>query len=46
MGAFLGILIGSYVPKLWGSGAFSFSSVIFGGLGGILGIILVYKLLG
>jgi len=43
--AFVGSIIGSYIPTLWGAGYFSFSSVFFGGVGGVLGIILVYKYL-
>ena len=41
---FIGTTIGTYIPTLWGAGFFSFSSVFFGGVGGVLGIIIVYKL--
>jgi len=38
IGMFIGSAIGSYVPALWGAGVFSFSSVLLGGVGGLLGI--------
>ena len=40
---FLGGLIGGYIPVLWGAGFLSISSLIFSTLGGIAGIILVWK---
>ena len=40
----IGGTIGAYIPLLWGDSAFSFSSVIFSGIGGIGGIWLGYKL--
>ena len=43
MAAFVGSIIGSYIPTLWGAGFLSFSSILFSGIGGILGIIIVYK---
>jgi hypothetical protein len=36
--------IGSYIPALWGGSLFSFTSIILGGAGGILGIYLGYKI--
>lgn len=44
LAGFVGSIIGSYIPTLWGAGLFSFSSVFFGGVVGILGIIIVYKI--
>lgn len=44
IGMFVGSALGSYVPSLWGSGVFSFSSIIFGALGGFAGIWLGFKL--
>ena len=41
--AFVGSMIGAYIPRLWGAGSFTFSSVLFSGLGGIAGIIIVWK---
>lgn len=43
MAAFIGSIIGGYIPKLWGAGFLSFSSVFFSAVGGILGIVIVYK---
>lgn len=40
----IGTFAGAYVPLLWGGDSFSFSSVIFSGIGGIGGIWLGYKL--
>jgi len=40
----IGSTIGGYIPTLWGSGFFSFSSVILTAVGGILGIWLGYRL--
>ncbi|MBX4181671.1 hypothetical protein KW807_02290 [Candidatus Parcubacteria bacterium] len=44
LGAAIGSTIGSYVPTLWGAGMVSFSSVILGGVGGIVGIYIFYKI--
>lgn len=44
IGAFLGSTIGSFIPLLWHASLFSFSSIIFSGIGGILGIIGAYKI--
>lgn len=43
--AFVGSIVGGYIPALWGAGFLSVSSLIFSTLGAILGIILVYKFL-
>jgi uncharacterized membrane protein YeaQ/YmgE (transglycosylase-associated protein family) len=40
----IGSSVGSYIPKLWGAGLFSFSSILFGALGAILGIWIGFKL--
>jgi hypothetical protein len=45
IGGFVGSLIGGYVPALFGVGMFSVSSVIFSGVGGIIGIVLAMKLI-
>jgi hypothetical protein len=42
--SFIGSLIGGYIPALWGGGLFSMSSLFFGGIGAIAGIIIAYKL--
>ncbi|MDD5032859.1 MAG: hypothetical protein PHC85_01965 [Candidatus Pacebacteria bacterium] len=44
IGLFLGSIVGSYIPALWGAGIFSFSSIIFSGIGAILGIWVGFKL--
>lgn len=36
--------IGGFIPLLWGETAFSFSSLIFNGIGGIFGIWLAYRI--
>ncbi|MCJ7805817.1 hypothetical protein MUP46_04230 [Patescibacteria group bacterium] len=41
--ALIGSVIGAYIPALWGAGLFSFSSVIFSAIGGIAGIVIVWK---
>lgn len=41
---FVGSLIGSYIPTLWGGEVFSMSSIVFSGVGGFLGVIIGYKL--
>ena len=43
-GLFTGSTIGGFIPMLWGDSAFSISSVLLSGVGGILGIIAGYKL--
>lgn len=44
LGAFVGSIIGGYIPSLWGAGVFSFSSLIFSTLGAAAGIIIAYKM--
>jgi hypothetical protein len=44
IGMTIGSIIGGYIPMLWGAGLFSYSSVLFSGLGGILGVLIAYKL--
>ena len=43
LAVFVGSIIGGYIPALWGAGFFSFSSLLFSGLGAILAIVVVYK---
>ena len=40
----IGSLLGGYVPFLWGAGYFSFASIIFSGLGAIVGIWIAFKI--
>jgi hypothetical protein len=44
LGMVFGSALGGWLPTLFGVGAFSFTSVLCGGLGGIIGIWLSYKL--
>jgi len=41
---FVGSTIGAYIPKIWGAGLFSISSLIFSSGGAIIGIIIGLKL--
>jgi hypothetical protein len=40
----IGLILGSFIPMLWGAGVFSISSTIFSTIGGFLGIYFGYKL--
>jgi hypothetical protein len=44
IGMTLGGFVGGWIPSLWGAGAFSLQSVLFGTIGGLLGIWGGYKL--
>jgi hypothetical protein len=44
LGMILGSLAGGYIPLIWGESAFSMSSVIFSGVGALLGIWIGYKI--
>jgi hypothetical protein len=41
---FIGSTIGSLIPNLWGAGLLSFSSVLLSGIGGTIGIAIVYQM--
>jgi hypothetical protein len=43
IGMVVGSFAGSYIPVMWGGSAFSASSLLFGGVGGIIGIWAGYK---
>ena len=43
IGMTIGSIIGGYIPVLWGAGLLSYSSVLFSGIGGILGVWIGYK---
>jgi len=43
LAAFIGSIVGGFIPGLWGAGFLSFSSIIFSALGAIAAIILVFK---
>ena len=40
----VGSTIGGLIPNLWGASIFSFSSMLFGTAGGILGIYVAFKM--
>ena len=40
----LGSFAGSYIPVFWDGSIFSLSSIVLGGIGGLLGIWLGYKI--
>jgi len=44
IGLFVGSIIGGYIPVLFGASLLSFSSIIFSGIGSIIGIYIAYKL--
>lgn len=41
--AFIGSIVGGFIPSLWGAGFLSFSSLIFSAIGAIAAIFLVLK---
>lgn len=43
LGAAVGSTLGGMVPLLWGGSTFSFSSIILGGVGAIVGIYAGFK---
>jgi hypothetical protein len=43
-GMIFGSLIGGYVPLIWGESAFSMSSIIFSGIGALVGVWVGYKI--
>jgi hypothetical protein len=42
-GMVLGTYAGSFIPLLWGGSMLSMTSILFGGVGGFIGIYLAYK---
>ncbi len=44
LAALIGSGVGSYIPILFGASYLSYSSVFVGGLGGLLGIYIAYKM--
>lgn len=44
LGSFLGGILGSYVPGIWGEDSFSLMGIVFGSIGAILGILIGYRL--
>jgi hypothetical protein len=44
IGVFIGSTIGSLIPGLWGDGVFSYSSVLLGGAGALVGLWIGFKI--
>jgi predicted MFS family arabinose efflux permease len=44
IGLVTGSALGGYVPALWGAGGITLTSVLFSGVGGLLGIWAGYKI--
>jgi len=44
LGMTIGSIIGGYIPTLWGAGLISYSSVLFSGIGAIIGVWIGFKL--
>ena len=44
LGLFVGSTLGGLVPSLWGDDMLSVSSVLLSGVGGVVGIVLGYRL--
>jgi uncharacterized membrane protein YeaQ/YmgE (transglycosylase-associated protein family) len=42
--AFVGSIVGGFIPTLWGAGFLSITSLIFSTVGAILAIVLIYKM--
>ena len=44
IGMTVGSSVGSFIPSLWGAGVFSFSSLILGAIGAMLGIYVAFTM--
>ena len=44
LGSIIGSTIGGYIPTFFGDSMFSYTSLFTSGIGGIVGIIIAYKL--
>ena len=44
IGTIIGSILGGLIPTLWGAGEFTFSSILFSGIGAIAGIVIAFKL--
>jgi predicted MFS family arabinose efflux permease len=44
LGIFVGSTIGGLIPELWHASAFSYTSVLFSGIGGLAGLWIGLKL--
>ena len=43
IGVFIGSTVGEFIPGLWGSDVFSYSSVLLSGVGGFIGMWIAYS---
>jgi hypothetical protein len=39
----IGSAVGGLIPELWGAGMFSYSSVLFSGIGAFVGLLISYQ---
>jgi hypothetical protein len=46
IGATVGTILGGYLPELWGASSFSLTSLFFGAVGGVTGVLLGTRLQG
>jgi hypothetical protein len=44
LGIFIGSTIGGLIPELWDAGVFSYTSVLFSGIGALAGLWIGFKL--
>lgn len=44
IGLAIGSTVGGIIPLLWGDSAFSFTSIVLSGVGGVIGIWIGYKI--
>jgi uncharacterized membrane protein YeaQ/YmgE (transglycosylase-associated protein family) len=43
LGILIGSSVGGLIPELWGTGMFSYSSVLLSGIGAVVGLWIAYK---
>jgi hypothetical protein len=43
LGILIGSSVGGLIPELWGAGVFSYSSVLFSGIGAFVGLLISYQ---
>jgi uncharacterized membrane protein YeaQ/YmgE (transglycosylase-associated protein family) len=43
LGILIGSSVGGLIPELWGAGMFSYSSVLFSGIGAFVGLLISYQ---
>jgi len=40
----VGSTVGGFIPEMWGDGIFSYSSVLFSGIGALVGMYIAFKI--